>query len=404
MAVFETSGRVVSVPAQAAAIATKGLLLVASALLLVGCEEEQVEVMENIRAIKTITVADLGSGQLRRFPGVVEAVDTSSVSFEVGGNTREVNVNVGDRVDEGQALATLDETPFQLNVEGAEAELGRANAQLAEKETQYQRQSTLYDKGWVAKSAYDEALAARDSVANQVSFATSKLDLARRDLEKTVLAAPFEGVIANKFVDPFQEIARGEKVFEIYREAAMQVVLSVPENAISEIHLGLPAEITFPSEQVESLKGEVSEIGTVAGDANAFPVKVTLAEPSDKVLPGMTAEVALILGESSGSASYLVPLSAIAAGNEPKQAFVFVFNPETSTVKMTAIGGKGVEGNRVMITEGIAPGDVIAVAGVSFLRDGQEVKLMSEQAAQQENAPDVPSWQVTDDNEEPEVK
>jgi hypothetical protein len=142
----------------------------------------------------------------------------------------------------------------------------------------------------------------------------------------------------------------------------------------------LPAEITFPSEQVESLKGEVSEIGTVAGDANAFPVKVTLAEPSDKVLPGMTAEVALILGESSGSASYLVPLSAIAAGNEPKQAFVFVFNPETSTVKMTAIGGKGVEGNRVMITEGIAPGDVIAVAGVSFLRDGQEVKLMSEQA------------------------
>jgi hypothetical protein len=71
---------------------------------------------------------------------------------------------------------------------------------------------------------------------------------------------------------------------------------------------------------------------------------------------------------------------------------------------MTAIGGKGVEGNRVMITEGIAPGDVIAVAGVSFLRDGQEVKLMSEQAAQQENAPEVPSWQVTDDNEEPEVK
>jgi hypothetical protein len=89
MAVFETSGRVVSVPAQAAAIATKGLLLVASALLLVGCEEEQVEVMENIRAIKTITVADLGSGQLRRFPGVVEAVDTSSVSFEVGGNGRD---------------------------------------------------------------------------------------------------------------------------------------------------------------------------------------------------------------------------------------------------------------------------------------------------------------------------
>jgi len=374
--VFQTTGRALSASARAA-IAPTGILLAVSVLLLAACDEQQPEVMENVRAIKTITVSERGSGQLRRFPGIVAAVDTSSISFEVAGNTREVNVKVGDRVEEGQVLATLDDKPFQLNVEGAEAEVGRAKAQLAEKETDYVRQKTLYEKDWVAKAAYDQALAARDSAANQVSYAVSKLSLARRDFEKTVLAAPFDGVIANKFVDPFQEVARGEKVFEIYREGAMEVVVSVPETAIGEVYLGLPAEITFPSEQVASLKGRVSEIGTVAGDANAFPVKVALAEPPDRVLPGMTAEVALILGEAGGGTSYLVPVSAIAAGDAPGQGFVFVFDPQSSTVKKTAINGRGVQDNRVFITEGIAPGDVIAVAGVSFLRDGQKVKLMA---------------------------
>ena len=373
---FQTSGRTIPVHTRVLAGAPKGVLLAALAFLVAACEEEQPEVLDNIRAIKTITVSERGSGQLRRFPGVVEAVDTSALSFEVAGNTRDVNVNVGDRVTRGQVLATLDDKPFQLNVEGAEAELGRAKAQLAEKETDFDRQKTLYEKEWVAKAAFDQALAARDSAANQVSYAGSKLNLALRDLEKTVLEAPFDGVIANRFVDPFQEVARGERVFDVYAEGAMEAVVSVPENAIGEIYLGLPAKIAFPSEQVASQDGRVSEIGTVAGEANAFPVKVALSDPSGSVLPGMTAEVSLILGENGGGTSYLVPVSAIAAGDEPGKGYVFVFDAESSTVKRTAISAQGVEDNRVNITQGVAPGDIIAVAGVSFLRDGQQVKLM----------------------------
>ena len=345
--------------------------------LLAACEEEAPEVVEEIRAIKTITVSECSSGKLRKFPGILEAVDTSSLSFEVGGNTREVNVNVGDQVEEGQVLATLDKTPFQINVEGAEAERGRAKAQLAEKDTDYVRQKTLLDKGWVAEAAYDQAKAARDSATNQVSFTVSKLNLARRDLEKTVLVAPYKGVIASKFVDPFQEVARGEKVFEMYAEGAMEVVVTIPENAIADIYVGLPAEITFPAERVSAQKGRVSEVGTVASEANAFPVKVALLDPPDEVFPGMTAEAALLLAANTEDVSYLVPVSALAGGDEPGSGFIFVFDPATSTVVKTTIRGGGVRDNRVVINEGIEAGNVIAVAGVSFLRDGQKVKLMS---------------------------
>ena len=352
------------------------LLLAVVAIALSACGEEPPEVVEKIRAIKTVTVAERGSGQLNRFPGLIEAVDTSVLSFEVAGNTREVNVRVGDRVTKGQKLATLDESQFQLHVDSAKAEVGRSKAVLAEKQNDYDRQSTLYKKEWVSKAALDQAVAARDSAVNGLAYANSKLNLARRDLDKTELLAPFDGVIATKYADPFQEVARGEKIFDIYIEGAMEVVLNVPETKIGEIYQGLPADVSFPAENIEPLVGRVSEVGSVASEANAYPVKVILANPPSSVLPGMTAEASLVLGSEGSDSSFLVPFSAIAPGDDPGRGYVFVFDSATSTVNRTAVKGKGVRDNRVMITEGVKAGDVIAIAGVSFLRDGQKVKLM----------------------------
>ncbi len=352
------------------------LLLAVVAIALSACEEEPPEVVEKIRAIKTVTVAERGSGQLNRFPGLIEAVDTSVLSFEVAGNTREVNVKVGDRFTEGQTLATLDESQFQLNVEAAAAEVGRSKAVLAEKQNDYDRQNTLYKKEWVSKAALDQAVAARDSASNGLAYANSKLNLARRDMDKTALLAPFDGVIAAKYVDPFQEVARGEKIFDIYIEGAMEVVLSVPETKIGDIYQGLPADVSFPADNIETLAGRVSEVGSVASQANAFPVKVILTDPPPSVLPGMTAEASLVLGSEGSDSSFLIPFSAIAPGDNPGRGYVFVFDSATSTVKRTPVKGKGVRDNRVMISEGVEAGDVIAIAGVSFLRDGQKVKLM----------------------------
>ena len=207
-------------------------------------------------------------------------------------------------------------------------------------------------------------------------YQQSQLNLAKRDLEKTKLYAPFDGILSERHVDAFQEVSRGQPIFDIYAEEAMQVRLSIPETNIREIHLGLPAEFRFPTRPGLHLKGRVSEIGTVAEAANAFPVKIALLEGSYEVLPGMTAEATLLLGGEDEAASYLVPISAIAPSDETNVGHVFVFDPESSTVRKTRVTGAGVRDNQVVVAEGLSPGDVIAVAGVSFLSDGQTVKLM----------------------------
>ena len=156
----------------------------------------------------------------------------------------------------------------------------------------------------------------------------------------------------------------------------MEVRISVPESNIRDLHLGLPARIRFPTLENAQTEGRVSEIGTAAEVANAFPVKVALTEEEVKVLPGMTAEVSLLLGGEENGSSFLVPISAISPGAEPRHGYVFVFEAESGTVKRTPVKGQGVRDNRIIITDGLVAGDIIAVAGVSFLQDGQKVKLL----------------------------
>ena len=111
-----------------------GLLsLFVLAPLLTGCGEDADEADKMLRSIRTITVAEPASGKMRRYSGAVEAAVNSSISFEVSGNVQKVNVEVGERTKEGQVLAELDEQTHKLNVSAAQAAVGGAVVQVADK-------------------------------------------------------------------------------------------------------------------------------------------------------------------------------------------------------------------------------------------------------------------------------
>ena len=101
-----------------------------------------------------------------------------------------------------------------------------------------------------------------------------------------------------------------------------------------------------------------------------------MIDPPKTIRTGMTAEATIVLQGDTQGAAYLVPIAAIAPGDAPRQGFVFVYDPDTSTVRRTPVRGSGATDNMVAISDGVRPGDVIATAGVSFLTDGQRVKLM----------------------------
>ena len=346
------------------------------------CREAPPPPVERIRAIKTITVSEQASGKIRQFSGVVEAADSSSIGFEVSGNVREVRVDVGDRITKGQVLAVLDKRTYNLNVQAAEAEVGRAKVQLADKRNDLDRFQRInkQDPGAVSQAALDNSQAALDGALKQVQFTKSGLKLAQRDLNKTVLRAPFDGVIANRYIDAFNEVARGQKCFDTYELTGMEVAISIPEDAIDDIQMDQKGEIQFSVFADRTYHGKVTEISKVAGNANAFPIKLTIEDPDQRIRPGMTARVTLLLSGDDQKAAYLVPLSAMAQRGDATKGFVFIYDPQTSTVKKTQIESGSVRGNDAVIFGGVKDGDIVAVAGVSFLEDGQKVKLMEQQA------------------------
>jgi RND family efflux transporter MFP subunit len=351
--------------------------LLCIALVLMACKEKT-EIVEEIRAIKTITVSEQATEQIRKFSGIVAAVDSSSLSFQVGGQVEYVEVDIGDRVKKNQVLAVLDPEPYQLEVDAVGAELVKARANVVNTKSEYDRQQRVYEQGAGAKSDLDSAEYNYRAARSAVDYQISRLDQAKRNLRKTKLISPYDGTIAWRAVNPNEEVKVGQKVFEINATGTMEVQLAVPETTIDRIHIDDPATITFSTLPGESAKGRISYIGSAAVKANAFPVKVELMDPNEKVKPGMTAEANLSMKDENRQPGYLVPLQALLPAPEANRGYAFVYDPKTSTVKKTAVRSRGTENKKAIIYEGLASGDIIAVAGVSFLADGLKVKLIKQ--------------------------
>jgi RND family efflux transporter MFP subunit len=351
--------------------------LLGISVALAACKKE-VEIVEVVRSIKTITVSEQPTEKIRKFSGQVAAVDSSGLSFEVGGQVASVEVDIGDRVKKGQVLSVLDPEPYQLDVDAAEAELVKARENVTKTKAEYERQKRIFEQGAGAER-YVEVSEYNYKAANSaVNFQVAKLDLARRNLRKTKLISPYDGIIAWRSVEPNEEVLAGKKILEINATGQMEVQLAIPETNIDDIHIDDPVTITFPTLPGETANGRISYIGGAAVKANAFPVKVALMGTSEKVKPGMTAEAKLTIKDDNREPGYLVPMQAVLPSPEPNRGYAFVFDSQTSTVKKTPVQSRGTADKRVIIDEGLEAGDIIAVAGVSFLADGLKVKLLEE--------------------------
>jgi RND family efflux transporter MFP subunit len=349
--------------------------LLCLAVALTACKKEP-EFVEVVRAIKTITVKKQDTEKIFKFSGQVTAVDSSGLSFEVAGQVASVEVDIGNRVKEGQVLAVLDPETYQLELDAVTAELKRARDSVTKTKAEYERQKRIFEEGAGAEKFVEVAEFDYKAAASAVSFVMSKLDMAKRNLRKTKLLSPYEGTIAWRAVEPNEEVLAGQKILEINATGKMQVELAIPETTVDLIQIDDATTVTYPTLPGETEKGRITEIGSAAVKASAFPVKVELIAPNEKVKPGMTAEVNFVIKDENRKPGYLVPFQALLPATEANRGFAFVYDAETSTVKKTPVHARGTEQKQAIVDDGLEEGDIIAVAGVSFLADGMKVKLM----------------------------
>lgn len=348
-------------------------------IALSGCGEKEQPFEEVIRPIAWLEVQPSSFDQVRRLSGTIFPVEEANLSFEVVGRVEWVKVKLGDEVKRGQEIARLDQRNFNLSKQSAQANLQKSYAALSEAENEYNRYAELSEKGLVSKSGYDNAKGAFDSASSAVSISKTQLDIANKNLSDSVLTAPYNGKITKRLIEPSMQVAPGQATFQIEGNDGLEVQVMVPETLIRNLSKGNEINIHYPAFPQLNSKGNITEISSRAGTANAFPVTILITSEVTELRAGMTAEVDFTF-EGIGrtgykGVTYRLPIAALGA-DEGQKSFVFVYDVEQQILQKRMVQTESILNNEVLVSAGLAPGEIIAVAGVSFLRDGQSARLL----------------------------
>jgi len=404
------------------------LTVLALFAVVAGCSHAEPP-QEVIRPVKTMLVTAGGEPSVRTFPGRVEASKNVELAFQVSGVLVKLPVRAGQTVAGGDVIAELRQDEFKARLTSLqgqldqaraalralqsgerpeqilrlEAQVRAAEAKLANARTAYQRDAELVKKGAISRAefelsetnyqvAQEELKAARQSLEKgrfgreedveareaEVRGLEGRVVEANIQLEDTVLKAPYAGEIAERFVEQGQNVRANEPIVKFQNVEEIEVVVDVPERVMTaDLRTADIVELVaeFSGAPGVLFPVRIEEIAQRADPVTqTFPVRVAMQSPPGiALLPGMTATVtvayrrASILGER-----IRVPISAVT--KDPQQGEVAWVIQADGKVSRRAVKLGEASGDRVEITEGLAPGDRIAIAGAAMLREGMQVR------------------------------
>ncbi len=354
-----------------AAVAAGGLLTMA-------CNHPVPPAPSVVRPVHTATVQASGGQRTRTFSGVASTETNSSLSFMVAGKITRLAVGVGDRVQVGDPIADLDPVDYELRVQAARAALRQARAGAVNAEADLRRAWRRYENGDGARASLDAAMAAVDFAGAQVESMTKGVEMAERQAAYTRLTAPEAGVIATIAASVNEHVLPGAPVVMLTSGTAPEVRFTVPETLIRRIRQGSRASAVFNAVPGRRFYGVVTEMGvTTAATGTTFPVTIRLDDIARDIRSGMTAKVTIAVAEDKPASRLVVPARAVTADRTGQFVFVIEAADGRRAVvrRRTVTGGGKFSGADLEIVDGLSAGEVIVIAGVSRLQDGDEVRF-----------------------------
>src|SRR5262245_46115954 len=405
------------------------LLASLSSIGLIGCSTSAPPPADVVRPVKTMIVTPGDETRTRLFPGTVEASKRVELAFQVPGLLVKLPVKEGQKVEKDEVIGQLRQDEFKARLTALQGQLDQARAALAASmagerpEERLRRESQVRaaearlanaravserSKNLLARGGASRQQVEADEAAYRV--AEEDLQAARQLLEKgeigreediqsreaevrglegrvveaniqlrdTTLRAPYSGVVAQRFVEEGQNLQAKAPVVRLQDVDEVEIVVDVPETVMSaEIQV---ADIVSMVAELSGAPGvqfpvKIREIAQVADPTTqTFKVRATMQAPQGiRVLPGMTATAtvtyrrAQVLGNR-----ILVPINAVFKDASGEQ-IVWVLGGDSSVSRRSVKLGEPT-GGRIEIVEGLQPGERIAVAGVTHLREGMKVR------------------------------
>ena len=350
--------------------------------LLVACAGDAPEPEPVLRTVRTVVATPVEPVRERRFPTVLEPAEITELAFDVGGRLGPLDLRLGQRVGAGDVLATVETTDADLRLRQSRASVREAESAAEVAARDAERQARLFETRTVAEAERDRAADAAERAAARLEQARRGLELLEESLADTTLRAPFDGVIDSIGVRAFGSVRAGEPVLTLYPDERLQATVLVSYAVASELALGRTVSVLPSDGPDEPLAATVTEIARRAPAVASFPVVVTLDETREDLRSGMAAEVLVTLPLADGETGIPIPIGALALqrpaelGALPRRADVFVYREDGTggaRVEPRTVALAAAVGERVLVVDGLEPGERVVTAGVPFLHPGQAV-------------------------------
>lgn len=372
----------------AAPLSVAAAIVMVLTMFVAACSEKEPEAPpEVIRPVKVLKVATGGDVSGLELPGKVRASQRVDLAFqEVGGRLVELSIagREGERVQEGDLLARIDPTDFQVSLQNAQGQLNEAESSVKLAESEYERVQRIrkQDPGAVSTALVDRRREALNQARGRIKSLQAVVADARNRLAYTYLRAPFGGVIAKRYVDNFQEVQPKQPIVSLQAIDNIEILVDAPENlvALSEQTADRVKVFTeFPTAPGKRLPLQFKEAASEADPATqTYQVTFQMAQPEGvNALPGMTTRVFVEVSGSADADSQEVRVPAIAVVSDPEgKAFVWVLDTQRMTVHRSDVTlGPPVGSDSVVVEGGLKGGVTIVTAGVLSLKEGQKVRI-----------------------------
>ncbi|MFJ2281758.1 efflux RND transporter periplasmic adaptor subunit [Pseudomonas sp. NPDC087803] len=302
--------------------------------------------------------------------GDVQARVQTELSFRVGGKIIQRMVDVGDRVSARQVLAKLDPKDLQTNVDSAQAQVLAEQARVKQSAAAFVRQQKLLPKGYTSQSEYDSAQAALRSSQSALSAAQAQLANAKDQLSYTSLIADAPGIITERQAEVGQVVQATAPMFKLARDGDRDAVFNVYESLLSERPADRSIVVSLLDNPNIKTTGTVREITpAVSAQSGTVQVKVTL----DSLPQGMQlGSVVSASAKGSGKSAVQLPWSALTKNISDPAVWIVDDQGEAQLHNVTV--GRYLTGS-VIISDGLAGGEKVIVAGGQLLHPGMKVEV-----------------------------
>ena len=337
----------------------RGLVLaVATFLAACGGAKDAAKKESPAPIVSVVAVARDGAAGAVRASGLVGYLRETTLSFKVPGVIARINVDEGDTVRAGQALASLNLTEYSANASETDAMLRTAESQLA-------RTQTLFEKGLVAQARLDDAQLAVDraKAANQSTGFNRA---------QGVIVASTGGVILRRSAQPNQNVSPGQPVLML-GEVNSGLIIRAGVSSVDAARIKVGDTAAVRIDAMPERHGKVTRIAAKSDAATGgFNVEIAVT-PIDGLRSGLVAEATIAASGGGAEGPIRTPtLSLLDARAD--QGVVLVVDAQ-GVAHRRAVQTAGVNGDSVLIVSGLEPGERVIASGAAYVRDGQTVAI-----------------------------